>query len=95
MPITRVEFETGMASESLAQQIRKFLEQNEGYAFTWEELYARFFPNQKKKWAHVVMGVVALSQLTSSKQIECRRVEKEGDEGEMYYAIALSHPHYG
>ena len=96
MPITRAEFEKGIASESLALQIRKFLEQNEGYAFTWEELYIRFFPNQKKKWAHVVMGVVALSQLTSSNVIECRRVEKEGDQGEMmYYSMALSHRHYG
>src|SRR5688572_25683969 len=90
MPITRAEFEKGRLSESLANQIKRFLEQNDGYAFTWEELYSRFFPNQKKKWAHVVMGVVALSQLTSSKIIESRHIGNQGvEDGTMYYSITL------
>lgn len=68
---------------------------NEERAYTWEELYTHFFPNQKKKWAHVVMGVVALSQLTSAKVIESRRVESDDDQNEtIYYAIAKGHQHY-
>jgi hypothetical protein len=89
MPITRAEFERGRVSESLAHQIRTFLERNDGYAFTWDELYAQCFPNQKKKWAHVVMGVVALSQLTTSKIIESRLIDDKGEEdGTVYYSVA-------
>jgi hypothetical protein len=95
MPITRAEFERGRVSGTLAVQIREFLEVNEGHAFTWEELYNTFFPEEKKKWAHVVMGVVALSQLTSSKAIESRRLESDDGQNEVvYYAIARDHQHY-